>query len=82
MTELVFWKETAKRSLGWKVSIAQAIASSAPIASTSAEISLGSTTRPLIVGSFGRPLPLAPLPFAAARRSSAWSGRGLGASAV
>jgi hypothetical protein len=62
ITELVFWNETAKPSLDPKFSIAQAIAASAPISSTSAEISLGSTTRPLMVGRrFGRPLPLAPL---------------------
>ena len=50
ITELVFWNETAKPSLDPKLSIAQAIASSAPISSTSAEISLGSTTRPPMIG--------------------------------
>ena len=44
VTELVFWNETANRSCGWNVSIAQAIASSAVSASTSAVTSAGSTT--------------------------------------
>ena len=50
ITELVFWNETANRSLGWKVSIAQAMASSAESSSILAVISAGSTTSPLIDG--------------------------------
>ena len=51
ITELVFWNETAKPSPEPKVSTAHAIASSAPISSTSAEIRSGSTSLPPIVGS-------------------------------
>ena len=73
VTELVFWNETANFSSP-KVSIAQEIASSAPISSTSAEISAGSTTRPRIVGTF--PLPF---PFSSGRALVEWAGSATGA---
>ena len=57
--------EVAKRRWGWKRSMTQAMASTAPRASTSAATSAGSTTSPPIVGGRAwRPLPLPfPLPF-------------------